>query len=556
MFTRLICLLAVVISLSALNVYAQSQSQPSTPAPEVAIGQRLFVETRFAQAFFAQCNGNVNASVSGDPTLDETVTAGSPLPGAFAGKTMNCRTCHLEDEQLKAPGGGMRTYCDFSRRSPIPDRGDGKTTTVRNSPTLVAAALPRQQFFLHLDGEFPTPEDLAAGTFTGRNYGWLPSEHATALKHFGNVIRGDDGLGDLAKSAGGAYSNVFAGDASVPAEFLLPVQYRLNVAHASDAKIIAAASKLIGAYLRSLDFSRDTADNYNGSPYDLFLVKNNLPQTPNTGESDLDYSRRLRMAVNMLTAPVFVTPADGSFTTHSIPFAFGPNELAGLKLFLTETPAGPPAPQGPPGPPAILHGAGNCISCHAAPNFTDFRFHNTGVSQLEYDSVHGNGAFMSLTIPTLTVRTKTSASVLPASARHPGNTGAFRAIPIPSDASLADLGLWNVYDNTDIPKPQKQLKALTQLMFGKLKSDAMLDKTIATFKTPGLRDLGHSQPYQHTGNIDTIQGVMDFYLQVSGMARLGLIRNPDPQLARIALNPQEAAQITSFMTALNEDFHD
>jgi hypothetical protein len=434
---------------------------------------------------------------------------------------------------------------------------------------LVAASLPRQLFFLHFDGEFPSPEDLAQGTFTGRNFGWLASEYATAVKHFANVIRGDNGQGSLAQVNGGAYAKVFAGDPGVPAQFLIPAQYRLDVAHSSDTKVIVAASRLIGAYLRSLDFSRDAAGNYNGSPYDLFLAKNSLPQSPNSGESDLDYSRRLGAAVNALTAPVFVTPADGSFTTHPIPFVFGADELAGLKLFLTEAaapahpapppgpPAGPNQPVGPPnGPPAGPGGAGNCIACHAAPNFTDFRFHNTGVSQLEYDSVHSSGAFAALAIPTLSERTKNSANALPPSARHPSNKGSFRAIPDAFDASLVDLGLWNIYDNKDIPNPQKNLKALTQLVFGKLNDAAILDLTIATFKTPGLRDLGNSQPYLHNGSLDNIQEVLQFYLQVSEMARQGLIRNADPQLAKIALNPQEAAQITDFLNALNEDFHD
>ena len=549
---------ALLLWLVSLALHAHAESA----APEVVIGKRLFLETRFAQAFFAQCHGDVNATVAGDPALDQTVTAGSALPGAFAGKTMSCRVCHFEDEQQLAPGGGVRTYCDFARRSPIPERNDGKHSTVRNSPTLVAAALPRQQFFLHFDGEFPTPEDLALGTFTGRNYGWLASEHAAAVKHIANVIRGDNGQGELAQAYGGAYAKIFAADPSVPAQFLLPPAFRLDVARSPDAKVMSAAAKLIGAYLRSLDFSRDGAGNYNGSPYDLFLIKNNLPQKGNAGESDRDYSRRLGAALNALAAPVFVTPADGSFSTHAIPFVFGPDELAGMKLFFADGAAGPakpppPPPSGAPGAaPLPPGGSGNCVTCHAAPNFTDFRFHNTGVSQLEYDAQHGDGAFFSLKIPSLAERTKSPTAALPASAIHPGYSGAFRSIPSPTDPALADLGLWNVYANKDIPHPQKALKAQLQLVFGKLKDDALLDQTIATFKTPGLRDLGHSQPYQHNGSLDNIQGVMQFYLQVSDMARRGLIRNPDPQLAGIALNPTQAAQIAKFLNALNEDFQD
>src|SRR5262245_66286180 len=103
---------------------------------------------------------------------------------------MNCRACHLVDDVLTVPGGGMRTYADFARRSPIPDRADGRTHTPRNSPPLVNASIPRDAgFFLHFDGEFPSAEALVEGTFTGRNFGWLPTERARAVAHIARVIR-------------------------------------------------------------------------------------------------------------------------------------------------------------------------------------------------------------------------------------------------------------------------------------------------------------------------------------------------------------------------------
>ncbi|HBH81667.1 MAG TPA: hypothetical protein DDY39_17720, partial [Nitrospira sp.] len=59
-------------------------------------------------------------------------TIGAPIaPGPFKGRSMNCRACHLVDDVLEAPGGGMRSYTDFARRSPIPARADGKTVAVR-----------------------------------------------------------------------------------------------------------------------------------------------------------------------------------------------------------------------------------------------------------------------------------------------------------------------------------------------------------------------------------------------------------------------------------------
>jgi hypothetical protein len=116
---------------------------------------------------------------------------------------MNCRACHLVDEHTGSAGN--RTYADFARRSPLPERGDGLVVTPRNAPALVNAALPRKNFLLHFDGEFATTENLVRETFLGRNFGWLPSERAQALAHVAHVIRKDDGHGTLAQAFGGAY---------------------------------------------------------------------------------------------------------------------------------------------------------------------------------------------------------------------------------------------------------------------------------------------------------------------------------------------------------------
>ena len=535
-----------VLSVAIVVIAASASGSDAPPlSPEAEIGKRLFFETRFAQAFFAQSNGNVNAAVAGDPTLAQS-DAPSPLPGPFAGKTMNCRNCHLEDEQKDTPGGGIRAYADFARRTPIPPREDGKLTTLRNTPSLAGATAARLNFFLHFDGEFPTPADLVQGTFTGRNFGWLPGEQATALKHIARVIREDDGTGALAAQAGGAYSKVLAGDPSVPAAFQISKKFRLDVAHASDAKVLAAIGNLVNEFLQSIRFSSETSGAFNGSPYDLFLVRNNLPRMPDAKESRLDYSRRLRTAVNALANPVFVGPADGQFATHAIPYQFGAAELAGLKLFLAEAPMPPP--------PSPLGGTGNCIGCHTAPEFTDFQFHNIGITQQEYDGVHGAGAFMALKIPSMTERKANPAVNFPANAKHPAYTGPFASIPSAANPNQVDLGLWNVFGNPDIPKPQRSLSKMARAVFGPLKSDEMLARTVATFKTPGLRDLLDSQPYFHNGSVDTLQDAVTFYILAGQLARANQLRNPDPRLAGIALTPTEASQIAQFLSSLTEDF--
>src|SRR5580658_10643167 len=91
------------------------------------IGERLFLETRFAEFFFTNSGGDANALLTnGDPVMNVTASIYGPLPGPFAGQSMNCRACHMVEEQEST---GNRTYCDFAPRSPVPGNGDGATET-------------------------------------------------------------------------------------------------------------------------------------------------------------------------------------------------------------------------------------------------------------------------------------------------------------------------------------------------------------------------------------------------------------------------------------------
>src|SRR5262245_59414078 len=529
---------------------AAAEVEEDADPAEVAIGERLFLETRFAQFFVANSGSNANAVLAvGDPTMEFTATAGSPLPGPFAGTSMNCRSCHLVDEQKGVTGGGYRTYADFARRSPIPARADGLSTTPRNSPPLVNSALSRRNLFLHFDGEFITLEDLARETLAGRNYGWLPNERAQAVAHIANIVRNDDGNGALAQDFGGSYRKVLAGkDLSIPPELRLPTRFRINVDRATDQQIFDAVAKLISAYVRSLVFAQDFAGAFSGSPYDKFLRKNVLPVAPDVGETDLHYSRRLRSLINKLTSPEFVTSDDGTLALHNQPFVFGPLELLGLKIFLHEPDSTPLSSQ-----VIAQGGVGNCIACHAAPKFTDFIFHNTGAAQDEYDAIHGDGTFDSINIPDLATRLGNFDAFLPATPNHPNAAGPFRQVPSAGHLEFTDLGLWNVFANPDLPRPQSTLrKVLCDLH--PCADAAMLDRAVARFKTPGLRDLGHSGPYLHTGRADTLENVIGLYGKFSNFARAGTMRNPDEILKGIALQPSDVAAVVAFLKALNEDY--
>jgi len=524
----------ILLSASLLSGFALAAVAGDEDPPEVQVGERLFLETRFAQAYATD-------PATPDPVLANSVTVDGKLPGPFAGKHMNCRACHLIDEHVQAAGGGMRSYTDFARHSPVPLRKDSHTATPRNSQSLVnIGASP----VLHYDGEFATMEDLVKATLTGRNYGWQPSEQSQAIRHIARIIREDDGRGELAREFGGRYADVLAGtDAAVPGKFRLPDAYRLEVKTASDTQILDHAARLIAAYVRNLGFSRDDKGRYNGSPYDVFLAKNKLPRKPADNETIRNYSRRLSDALARLKHPQFVSPTEARFKSHSQDFVFGADELAGMKIFFRRR-----AQAG--------SSAGNCIACHAAPDFTDMNFHNTGNSQLGYDSVHGDGAFARLAIPELTARQGNHAAYLPATARHADASGRFRAIPHRAYPDRADLGLWNVFANPDLPGPQEKLRRLLCKpdKMHDCSDAALLPATIGRFRTPTLRDLGHSAPYLHDGSVTALENIVTFYIRVSGLARSNRLRNSDAELAAIHLDGTDIAHLTAFLRALNEDY--
>lgn len=563
-------------------VYAEEEEE-ADPA-EIAIGERLFLETRFAQFFFANSGGNANHVLTqGDPALGETVTTGTPLPGPFAGQSMNCSACHLVDAQLGVAGGGMRSYGDFARRSPIPDRpvsegGDGNSLTTRNSPPLVNASIPRRGgFFFHFDAEFASMADLVKGTLSGRNYGWLSNESLQAISHVAHIIRNDNGAGELAQEFGGLYREVLRGnprdgDGNLIEELILPPSLQIDVddPETSDEMIFSIVAQIISEYVLDLAFSTDEeSGEFNLSPFDVFLEKNGLDRKPVEGESNIDYSQRLLREVNALSTPVYVqNGVDGTFQFHDQSFEFGPEELKGLKIFLTE-------PDGKKR--SVRHrksGVGNCVACHSAPNFTDFNFHNTGATQKEYDSVHRLGSFKRLRIPGYFKRLARHNKYLPSTPQHPNASGVFRSIPT-EDTKNTDLGLWNIFANPDFPGPQKRLwkllcekrvgqefefetlfqnRHLARKVYRKCWNNKLLKTTVAIFKTPGLRDLGHSAPYMHTGVESTIEDVVEFYRDSSKLARQRKLRNGAPELKGIFLKERDVQPLTRFLKSLNEDY--
>ena len=528
----------------------QTGAAAGIPAAAQALGERLFLDTRFAQYFAANMTGVNQALAVGDPVVQQVQTTSGTLPGPFAGQSINCRSCHFVTEFEGVPGAGNRTYSDFTTRSPIPRVINGFDHTPRNAIEMVGSLQARSgPTFLHSDGEFNSPVDLVKATLTGRNFGWTPDQYTQAVAQVALVIRQDDGSSELAadRSNGLSYSTLLLGtDPSIPATLLIPASYRLDVQNATDEQVLSAVANLISAYMQGLLFKQDSFGRYTASPYDVFLRINHLPTQPIAGETIAQYNQRLYQIVLSLSNPIYVDGSYGSFRYHAQPFAFGAAELAGLKIFLKAAVGATDGSQ---------H-AGNCAACHQAPNFTDFVFHNTGASQAEYDAVNGAGAFAEIQIPNLTTRNQNYNQYLPASAAHPNASERFRREAMQGHPEYADLGLWNVYLNPDMPNPQSDLQKVVCAVGNDCTVDQGLANTIAQFKTPTLRDLADSQPYLHNGSKLTFSDVINFYINVSQLARQGQLRNAPAEFQDMSLSQSDIDALVAFLNSLTEDYDD
>ena len=528
----------------------QTGAAAGIPAAAQALGERLFLDTRFAQYFAANMTGVNQPLAVGDPVVQQVQTTSGTLPGPFAGQAINCRSCHFVTEFEGVPGAGNRTYSDFTTRSPIPRVINGFDHTPRNAIEMVGSLQARNgPTFLHSDGEFNSPVDLVKATLTGRNFGWTPDQYSQAVAQVALVIRQDDGSSQLAadRSNGLSYSTLLLGtDPSIPATLLIPASYRLDVQNATDEQVLSAVANLISAYMQGLLFKQDSFGRYTSSPYDVFLRINHLPTQPIAGETIAQYNQRLYQIVSSLNNPIYVNGSYGSFQYHAQPFAFGAAELAGLKVFLKAAVGATDGSQ---------H-AGNCSACHQAPNFTDFKFHNTGASQEEYDAVNGAGAFAQIQIPNLTTRNQNFNQYLPASAAHPNASERFRREAVAGHPEYADLGLWNVYLNPDMPNPQSDLQKVVCALGNDCTVDQGLANTIAQFKTPNLRDLADSQPYLHNGSKLAFSDVINFYVNMSQLARQGLLRNAPPEFQNMSLSQSDIDSLVAFLNSLTEDYDD
>jgi cytochrome c peroxidase len=383
----------------------------------------------------------------------------------------SCSTCHVFDENPQ----GIRAYTDFFIKSWMASREkDPRRLMLRNSPTLLDT---REMTRLHYDGEFASLEELVKGTLTGRPMGWLPGEEAEAVQYARVVLLADKGEGAADKRA---YREQFQ------------KSFGVDLVSLTADQTIELIARAVATYCRSLNSLRDSA-------YDRFMATNRLENRPRAGESGAAYGDRLLAEIRALEARKALQLTSG----------FKATALSGLKVFFNAE-------------------RGNCLGCHLPPQFTDYSFHNIGVSQREFDQLHGAGKFAALTIPDA------------ASARRPA--AQFREAPSKSRPGEADLGYWNFAN----------LKTSALRRAGD-SDESFLRRMIATFKTPTLRNLQYTQPYFHNGSLHTLEEVMSEMIVLSEMARANQVREADEELAKVKLTSADIAPLVAFLDSLNDD---
>ncbi len=107
-----------------------------------------------------------------------------------------------------------------------------------------------------------------------------------------------------------------------------------------------------------------------------------------------------------------------------------------------------------------------------------------------------------------------------------------------------------------MPKPQANIKSVICATSQDCSLDQGLGNTVARFKTPGLRDLEDSAPYFHNGSKARFNDVVEFYINSSQLARLGLLRNAPAEFQGMSLSADDVEALVAFLKSLTEDYDD
>jgi cytochrome c peroxidase len=284
-----------------------------------------------------------------------------------------------------------------------------------------------------------------------------------------------------------------AGDVTYATQF--KEAYGVALKSLSADQVMNFIGKAVTAYVRTLRSAQN-------APYDRFIQVNGLDARPAPGESGAAFGQRMLARIAELESR-------GALRLST---DFSAEALEGMKLFLRS--------EG--------ERRGNCVTCHAPPLFTDASFHNLGIAESEYDQVHGEGRFAALRIPAAADAVRPSRNT--------------RETPIENKPERVDLGYWNYV----------KLDDATLRRAGE-SDDHFLQRMIATFKTPMLRNLGYSRPFMHNGAYPSLESALGELIRLSRLARQGRVRAADDELAKIELSDADIRPLIAFLNTLNED---
>lgn len=150
----------------------------------------------------------------------------------------------------------------------------------------------------------------------------------------------------------------------------------------------------------------------------------------------------------------------------------------------------------------LFVGRAGCINCHSGPAFSDGGFHNIGVPQ--------TGPF----VPTEDI----------------GRLGGIEAVR--SD----DFNRKGLFSDA---RRGEHLAAM---------ANETPDVTRGSFRTPGLRDITLTAPYMHTGGIESLWDVLEFYR--FGGAGAGYAGRQDPLIQPLELSDDDLHDLAAFLEAL------
>ena len=363
----------------------------------------------------------------------------------------SCSGCHASGSDVQDRA--QRTFADYTPKSLTAT----KQTTLRNTPSLIdAGSAPA----LGWDGAATDLEELVLEKLVGPYNGWAPKdrERALAAAHFTLLHEGSGG------GSGASYLQQFK-DA-----------YGVDLEPMAVEDAVKQGARAIADYVRAQRSDQS-------SPWDAFVEMNRFHTGPNPGENPKHFAYGVWSRIGNQEGRRLIKR----------PHGFSVDAYMGFRAFFRVDDVEP-------------GGVGNCVTCHTPPAFTDHEFHNAGVSELEYEAVHGEGSAAKLSAPDA-----------------PGELTA--QAPSAEKPLAIDLGRFNVD--------------------GKAES-------LGAFRTPSLRHNAGSDPYLHNGSAESLRAAIQSHVEAARLAREGKLPWVDEEIGLIAVSDEDVEQLVAFVQQLNE----